>query len=619
MILKDRIMRKLLQALSLGAAILLTSCSQDKGEETLTNSVAKPVSVKLSIEADLDDEALRSSLRSLKGTFNKDNNWRPEIAELTPGSTVALNLVFSNGKTAPIHRNDITFTVNKEGKLRYEGQINVPGYNISDKWYVTAIYGGAFNGSTSYGYAPQMYKVDGNHEFVIGTAAGGLNIPYMSGWTPVEGALNSQTKAAEGYFKVKLRPMGYLLRIQVENRRDHKVAIKRFEPATAGFYLNADFTVTNTPQALEQGAYPTPVERPNGNGNEGNGRFVEGGAGIELERGDKTPTKSAAFLVWVMAKDKITANTTVKFNAIHYKQGAEWKFPFSLKLSGESEAGVGGFSGLKTLVLPNDHKIYRKLYDIDYVALGNMGADGKEVAEGVAGYSNTYAQYNTNYRTGGIARYGTDMTPENWSNILPKSSNGTYLGDNYDGASNSDGWVYFNGGTGAPTTPRRGDQLDGNYTRSVVGGNYVIYAIRTLPSPQMPGKKGAFRYAMDANGNLTVEMVHLDGTYNNSPAIGTVASESYWSTARQYGEVVKRVFPVADGVSFNKDAGPSVTYGYTAVRSNGNGAGILWNRGSGRVGINLDINIRSTIQINSTLKRQVRLMKDTPEAIHANP
>lgn len=598
MILKDRIMRKLLQALSLGAAILLTSCSQDKGEETLTNSVAKPVSVKLSIEADLDDEALRSSLRSLKGTFNKDNNWRPEIAELTPGSTVALNLVFSNGKTAPIHRNDITFTVNKEGKLRYEGQINVPDYNTSDKWYVTAIYGGAFNGSTSYGYAPQMYKVDGNHEFVIGTAAGGLNIPYMSGWTPVEGALNSQTKAAEGYFKVKLRPMGYLLRIQVENRRDHKVAIKRFEPATAGFYLNADFTVTNTPQALEQGAYPTPVERPNGNGNEGNGRFVEGGAGIELERGDKVPTKSAAFLVWVMAKDKITANTTVKFNAIHYKQGGAWKFPFSLKLSGESEAGVGGFSGLKTLVIPNDHKIYRPLHTLDYVALGNLDNDGSELSPSSTGalyvLERTNNSDNQKYLVYNNPRSGSErlMTVKDWENVLPRSnpeSNTHWL---YKGNVSRDGTSYF--------------RTSGSSDNFVFSGN-TTYGVRTINDHQV-----AFRYTLTpSTGTIKVDMIHLGSS--SGKTISDITNNTYWETADSYGEVVTRTF--AGNGSQTHYLG-IYDKNLTNLRADGLLGGTMWNTSTGRIGMGIDIGtIRG--KEGHTIGRQVRQIHTKPVNIPA--
>lgn len=618
-------MKNLLQALSLSAAILLASCSQDKGGEVLsTASIAKPVNVNLSIEADLEDDALRSSLRSLSATFSKENNWRPEIAELAPGQTVPLNLVFTDGTTMS-HHQSIPFTVTQEGKLQYKGDIAVPGYNTTSKWYVTAIYGGAFSGDANnpdafYGYAPQMYQLGENQTLAVGTSYGGLNIPFMSGWTPVEGSNNPNTQAPEGYFKVKLRPFGYLLRINIENRRDHKLFLARFDPSEdseAEFFTNVNFKLSKNLQDLQQGAYPITVKR-DGNPGEGNARLINAGVGVDIERGDKTATKAGTFLLWVMPKDKITSPTTYTLNAVHYKNGAEWNFPFKLTLTPEAEVGRGGISGLKTLIIPNDHKIYRKLYDIDFVALGNMAADGTQLAEGVVGYSNTYNEYNKNYRTNAtIKRYGTDMTPNNWSSILPKASNFNDLSNGYDGGSSGDGWNYFNGQLGKPTTTKA-DQLDGSYQKAVVGGDYVVYAVRTLPSPTMPGKKGAFRYAVDTNGNLTVEMIHLDGNYNNSPSIDNVSTESYWSTARQYGEVVKRVFPVSDGQYFNKNGGAGYTYGYVAVRPDGsNGASILWNRGSGRVGINLDVT--GALSFNYKLKRQVRLMLDEPQPVRANP
>lgn len=619
-------MKNLLQALSLSAAILLASCSQDKGGEVLsTASIAKPVNVNLSIEADLEDDALRSSLRSLSATFSKENNWRPEIAELVPGQTVPLNLVFTDGTTMS-HHQSIPFTVTQEGKLQYKGDIAVPGYNTTSKWYVTAIYGGAFSGDANnpdafYGYAPQMYQLGENQTLAVGTSYGGLNIPFMSGWTPVEGSNNPNTQAPEGYFKVKLRPFGYLLRINIENRRDHKLFLARFDPSEdseAEFFTNVNFKLSKNLQDLQQGAYPITVKR-DGNVGEGNARLINAGVGVDIERGDKTATKAGTFLMWVMPKDKITSPTTYTLNAVHYKNGAEWNFPFKLTLTPEAEVGRGGVSSLKTLIIPNDHKIYRKLYDIDYVALGNMADDGTQLAEGVVGYSNTYNEYNKNYRTNAtIKRYGTDMTPNNWSSILPQASNTTYLSNIYDAAGNSDGWSYFDGRSGEPNNPRDKAIRDGSYMKTVIGSDYVTYAIRTLPSSTMPGKKGAFRYAVDTNGNLTVEMVHLDGNYNNSPSIASVSTESYWSTARQYGEVVKRVFPVTDGEILNKYNGRSTTYGYVAVRQDGsNGASILWNRGAGRVGINLDVT--GTTSFNYKLKRQVRLMLDEPQPVRVNP
>lgn len=600
-------MKNLLQALSLSAAMLLASCSQDKGGEVLNTSIAKPVNVNLSIEADLEDDALRSSLRSLSATFSKENNWRPEIAELVPGQTVPLNLVFTDGTTMS-HHQSIPFTVTQEGKLQYKGDIAVPGYNTTSKWYVTAIYGGAFQGDLNssnahYGYAPQMYKVGDKQQFVIGTDAGGLNIPYMSGWTPVEGAINPQDNAAEGYFKVRLRPIGYLLRIQVENRRDHKLAIKRFEPATEGFYLNANFSLSTNAEALKNGAYPTPVERPNYNGNEGNGRFVEGGAGIELERGDKTATKSEAFLVWIMPKDKITKKTTVKLNAIHYKQGAGWKFPFNLTLTPEAEAGLGGLSGLKTLIVPNDHKIYRPLYTMDYVALGNLNASGTELAPTTTGalfvLERTTNADNKKYPVYNNPRPTTEslMTVTNWENVLPRSNPETNTHWEYNGAVSRDGETFF--------------RTSGNLTRSndnfQFSGN-TTYAIRTVD-----GHRAAFRYTLTpSTGTIKVDMVHLGTT--SGKTISDIASSNYWELADSFGEVVTRTF--AGEGTITRYLGVYDKGESARLKTDGSLGSTTWNSGTARIGMGIDIGT-ITFKEGHRLGRQVRQIHTKPLDIPA--
>lgn len=172
-------MKTLLKTLSLGLAILLASCSQDLGEEVL-KATNQSVTVKLSIEAEVEDEDLRGSLRNLTATFHKANNWIPEISKLKKGDQLSLNLVFSNGEGL-IHR-QATFTADEQGKLVFAGDIDVPGYNVDKPWYVTAIYGGIKN-NDAYNYTPKLYALTDGDKFGINAPSGGIDIPYMSGWT----------------------------------------------------------------------------------------------------------------------------------------------------------------------------------------------------------------------------------------------------------------------------------------------------------------------------------------------------------------------------------------------------------------------------------------------------
>lgn len=623
-------MKKLFQALSLGLVVLFMSCSQDKDEEvaptTTTTIAVQGVKVNLSIDAEIDEE----SLRNLNGKFSKDDNWRPVITKPQKGQTIPLSLVFSDGTNVSYH-NDLNFkVVNDEGKLSFSGEINVKNYSTTKAWYVTAIYGGA-KGNNKYGYAPQMYELgEGEQEFKIGTDTGGLNIPYMSGWTRVKTALNA-TNGTISVFSVKLRPQGYLLRLKVKNKRDHKLFVQRFMSANSDVFFNADFSLKTTLSDLQNGAYPVASLRPNPNGTEGNGRFINGGAGVDLDRGDTTPTETKAYLVWVMPSNKLTENKEFTLNVIHYKQGAEWIFPFKITLQPGAD-GVGGISSLKTLSIPNDHKPYRTIYDIDFVAKGNMKSDGTEAAEGEVGYSNTWAHYNSNIRkNANIRKHGTDMTPTNWLALLPRS--GTQQGVYYDGGGYTDGWEFFSSDTGSSAlTGTVGGNFQlydngpkTNYTRAAIGTARILYAVREMPTSQFQGKKGAFRYQLDQNGNLLIEMVHLQSNLGITKAINEVNNEAYWATARQYGEVVKRLFPGGTGIELPRNEGGkqinSISYYYVGVLNDAP-AGTLWNYGkvggAGRIGISLAIGNDQALPGTKAL-RKVRLMKEEIQSLHVNP
>lgn len=599
-------MKTLLKTLSLGLAILLASCSQDLGEEVL-KATNQSVTVKLSIEAEVEDEDLRGSLRNLTATFHKANNWIPEISKLKKGDQLSLNLVFSNGEGL-IHR-QATFTADEQGKLVFAGDIDVPGYNVDKPWYVTAIYGGIKN-NDAYNYTPKLYALTDGDKFGINAPSGGIDIPYMSGWTLITSSKNTKTHDPEGVFKLKLRPLGYLLRLQVTNARDHKIALRRFEIESEDFTLNANFSPSNKLTDMQKGLYPNVSDFSY---SEGQGRSIPTANNEnELDRGDKIPTTSKTYLAWVMPLKKVAADATFTAKVLHYKKGAEWIFPFKVKVKGEAEFGMGGLSGVKSLKIRNDYKIYRIPYTIDYVALGNIDKAGKEVAEGQLGYNFSWNEYKKDIY---ISRDGYTMDPGDWINILPRSNSKTTAEyTTYNGRHTTrDGTEFFNGD---PATVNIYGYTDikntDSYKRGSNGSTRILYAVRKLTSVSL-GIKGAFRYTMEQNGDITVEMVHLDGKYNSSPSIDEVSTSKYWDDAYAYGEVVKRIFPGQGTRAGLSRAGNRETY-YMGISTTDKLQAPMWNYDFGRVGHYIPEG-----GISSTIERQVRIKRDELVDLRPNP
>lgn len=560
----------------------------------------------------MEDEALDNSLRSLYLNYQAGESLKPKLVALTEGQKIPLNLVFSNG--ANTTHVPVTFTVNKQKKLVYTGDIKVDGYNTSSKWYVTAIYEGTRN-QNSYGFEPALYKIGplgATQSLSKGGNGNHLDIPFVSGWTPVKGS--SKNGVAQGSFSVKLKPMGYLLRLKIQNRRDHKIMLRNLRPMKneQNFFFSANFTPTISTEAFESGAYPAISKYASADNLHTDGtetRLLHWGVtipgetesnGTLLERGDTTPTELGGVILWVMPKTKLDAtNNKFKLRVEHYKQGAEWYFPFEITLDPADEVGLGGLSGTKTLAILNDHKIYRKPYTIDYVAKANIDANGNEVAVGSAGESWNFNSYPFKEHAG-------NMNPTDWSNIIPRST--SYTNGNYDGGASGDGTQFFNGSTG--TFSLTNTLAPGSYTKKTDGSTRILYAIRTLTeSDNNKGSKAAFRYHLQDNGTMTVEMVHLSFDASAlSNYVGTweqVQTPAYWEKAYQYGEVVKRIFPggiptVPGGKRFN-------TYNYMGIKDK-DLQGTLWNYTHGRIGLGLLANYA----LAKNAVRQVRLKSSTP-------
>lgn len=516
-------MKKLLQPLLLCLFVLLVACSQDKTDVLQSEKESvQPVSVHLDIEAEVEDESLRSSLRNLYITY-APNTIQPTL-DLKEGDKVPMDLVFSNGTRTSTSTHTVSFTVNAKKQLIYKGDIPVTGFDTKSKWYVTAIHAGVKNGD-AYGYAPAFYRIGplGATQVVhkdVQNNRNPIHIPYMSGWTLVQSSLN-KNKQAQGRFALKIRPMGYLLRLRIRNERDHRLVLRAIMPKDRedSFFFDANFTPTISKAAFESGAYPA-VSRY---GNPSQFRTIAFGQegqdnnGMPLDRGDRSPQELwGTLMLWVMPKDKITRDKQITLRISHFKKGAEWYFPFAVTLKAGDATGVGGLSGIKTLRIPNDHKIYRRPYTLDYIAKSNE--------------SSSYTWVNYPHKTN-----SQNMTVTDWENILPR-----YTG----GASPrfSRNLNIINA-----TEPRRNQfgrdvpvAIEGYRTTSTSNA-VTMYAIRRVDG----NRRAAFRYTYKSDGSMTIEMVHADFVDQAVPkqTMDEISQASFWTEAYEYGEVIKREFP----------------------------------------------------------------------------
>lgn len=461
------------QCLILGLTWLLVACSQEHAEVS-SQVVAQSVPVQLTIDADFEDEALQEDLRELVLNF-QPNTFKPILRNI--GTEVPLNLVFSNGGS-PIYRT-VTFKVNDKQKLEYKGPIDVPNFSGNSKWYVTAFYGGTKDGE-AYTYAPA------SHIYSAEKATKGIYLgintfgyPYMSGWTPINTSFNKDSKEWQGSFSLKIKPVGYLLRLKVKNDRDYKLMVRVIKtiPGREDVFFGARFTPTISKEAFESGAFPS-VSKPNTNQTErltigGGGR---NGYGWEI---NKKSSSSEVALVWVMPMQPIKSKTNISLRLAHYNYGAEWYFPFSISLDKNDETGVGGMSGIKTVAVPNNHKIYRTLYPFDYIAKTNE--------LGMTSWNNYAGKTSSE-----------NMTLKDWQSILSSSPQAL-----------------------AGSTKHR-------YAKITVDGKTALY--RYL------WENGSLAVDM-------IHGTFDDSAAEGAFFVGAEADASYFDKAREYGEIVTRTFP----------------------------------------------------------------------------
>lgn len=588
-------MIKTLKVLTLGFALLTVSCSKDGNapvhQET---SATQTIKLNLAMEVDLDVEELRNAM-IVKPKTTPD--WKLVLPTLKNGDIVPLKLAFSNGVTLDHFERDFKYS---DGKLRYAGEIAVTGYaasgNVTSRqWYVMAFLGGTKEGN-GYAYAPQVHPLSLIDQFTLGQD---LNVPFVSKWTPID-----RSGDTKGYFSVKLKPMGYFMRVQVVNERDHELGVYGFQVESDKYLTNITFNPPYDRASLEAGAYPTVAQRgPNDIKPVGGNLLTKGGSG--------DGTKSRVFGIWVMPKSPTTAEESIKLDVVHRFHGGNWEFPFNVKVPATA-SGLGGNQGLKTLKVKNDHKIHRPLHTIDYVALGNLNASGVELAPTATGHlyvlERTGNADNRKFDVYSNPRQATErlMTVTNWENVLPRSNPESNTLWSYNGlAASADGDAFFR---------TSGNLIRANGDSFQFAAN-VTYAVRTVD-----GHKAAFRYTLTpSTGAIKVEMVHLGNTSEGKDNIAQVSNDQYWQLAYRFGEVVSRTF-AGSGVSSGITTYLGVyDKGLTGIRANGNLGATLWNTapGSYRIGIGIDEGGGALRQGHRT-GRQVRQIHNKPLDLPAN-
>lgn len=332
-------MKSITKVSFLALALLWVSCSKhEHGAEVESLPSSSTSSLMLNIETELNDEEL-SELRNLQLYPSTSENGRPRIKSLTEGQTIHLHLVFSDG-TNTVYKDNIAFTV-REGKLIYKGDIDVPNYNGSRAWYVTAFRAGVLENRNSYAYAPSFYEMSSRSSIVIAPGANNFNIPYVSPWTRIQSHHNTKARRYEGFIKLKLKPMGHILRVQLHNDTRGNFTLKGFDMVSDDFWFDVRLTPQTNIQSLQSGAYPTVSKR----GENSSLRTVPDA----LINAGQT---SSTYWLWIMPSSKVTTLKQITLRA-HGQMGsrATRYYPFRVNITADQTTGLGGISGLKILKL----------------------------------------------------------------------------------------------------------------------------------------------------------------------------------------------------------------------------------------------------------------------------
>lgn len=560
----------------------LASCrqSEDLAPRTPENPQENVTVLSLDATSGLETEELIMQMKSemraltLEGDVT-DHNAVPRLKDMTAGDKVNVHFYITDGTNKSY--NPLQFEVKLiDGvkKLYYKGNITVTNFDKNKEWYASAIIGGVIENG-KHAYQPQAYLITGKRSLAVGSGNGELNIPFVTQWQKVVISPSGQMVG----FKSNFKPFGHLLRLRVENKKDDKdFWFKGFQVQSEDFSTDIAINTNADLATLKSGAYPK-MERRNANAL----CHVPGVNEI------KSLQKSGIMWLWVAPLNPTATAITVQ--VVGGKQGGEWRYPYNFSLKAGS-----GVSSFKNFKINKDFKVYRLVYLLDHLERGNLKNDGSLAAEGVQGDLFSVKKLSQASFYGDLGANGRRiMTAGDWVSIMPSSnhdvSGPSTTASNYNGAANRDGhrfftkdagydlertediWVYYNG---------EFSRRDGSKANYRITSNNMFYGLRHQTTDN--SHLSAWRYTMDPEGGIYVEMVHLGPNWQGD--LNTISNDAWWTEAGRFDEITTRYFPF-------RPAGGNYEYcyymGLAGVSINVENEAFLWNRQYGRMAHRLDI------------------------------
>lgn len=522
----------------LGMMSLLVSCSNDA--DTPLPSEKKEYTITLGVAVDVDDESLTTALLSdLRAVTLKPEggNAYPRIKPWSDGAEEVFTICFTDGENTVERQVTLPYDATTHRFSTERVEVSLPNFSPTKTWYASCILG------TTKSFSSRPYKAVGE------LTSTELSIPYASPWTPLayQGKYNHTT---EDYVRLRtqMKPLGALLRLQVHNKRGVKQMLRGFRVEGEGITTNAQLSFDASLENVKKSTYPTITSSTTEVkdillASKGLTTY-EGEAGEDIENNAST----SVYWLWVGRVSSATnASQEAVVSAIHYRVGIPWYYRYKVPIA--SEHGVSTF---RRLVIPNDNKIYRKIQLLDLLQVVQAEVPLPVHSVAVTGYPT-------------IPMGMHALTGDDWASILPISNRDANTINNDGGRGQRYRTKYFYErnisrvpepfgavvdyakSEGSNTYTSSGRYTNGTSSYYGTGGGSLA-ALRHISTP-LPS---AYRYTMvfkSSSTHLAVELVPLKTT--NIPTIGTVSDGfgttfSWWTRAKEYGEINARLIPLAN-------------------------------------------------------------------------